>query len=413
MRAVTAKVRLHEIPVAERVVHTSEEAKPARPVPGSVGELVTGGGGELRVVRDGETVLSYRVGTPLAGHQIHTEHELEVVTVVLTKGEVVGRVGIDGVVVIVARVIPDIVGFLADVGIEVPVDREGVGRHSSGLDNLTLFVDIDLTAVLHPGCRGVPVLSGLEIDHGIVPVGHLPVIGVVKLEVPVLGEIDGHTEIHVEVLVPQAVGVARHQLVRRFLQIVVPLHHSDREERTPAVEIKPRVSRGRTHSRIPLVTVRIDGAGAKSEILVDLAGESEGSVVPLEIIHLGRLCHAALVKIAKTDVERRIVLRAGHGEVVGHGRSPLAYHRPDAVIETVAVLVGSIVVPVATVKDRIVPGNRVAIFLLPLAGLLKAVLVDSPETSGRHRRLSVQLGVVGIFKSLDPADVDFLGRVLP
>ena len=129
----------------------------------------------------------------------------------------VGRVGIDGVVVIVARVIPDIVGLLADVGIEVPVDREGVGRHSSGLDNLTLLVDIDLTAVLHPGCRGVPVLSGLEIDHGIVPVGHLPVIGVVKLEVPVLGEIDGHTEIHVEVLVPQAVGVARHQLVRRFL----------------------------------------------------------------------------------------------------------------------------------------------------------------------------------------------------
>ena len=65
--------------------------------------------------------------------------------------------------------VPDIVRLFRDVGIEVPVHREGVA-YAAGIHGLPLLGDIDLVPAFYPGDGAVPVLSRMEVDDGIVPV---------------------------------------------------------------------------------------------------------------------------------------------------------------------------------------------------------------------------------------------------
>ena len=149
--------------------------------------------------------------------------------------QAISSVCIDGALVILIGIIAH---TCCRIIAEIRLVGEAIGRHSRAIGNdVAVFIHIHLVAVLvDPELGSIPFLTAGILNYGVVAVCCLVSVGIIKLCIPVLCDVERGTKVHIEVLILQVIRVALCNFGYRFAQIVSMLVlYTFRHQAAPAI----------------------------------------------------------------------------------------------------------------------------------------------------------------------------------
>src|SRR3712207_6571884 len=107
-----------------------------------------------------------------------------------TQPQLISRINVEGITINVATVVSYLAGRIVR---EVFSIRESVSRHASRVGRLPILVHEYLRPrLVEPYLRAIPCLPGLILNDRRIALTRLTVIGIIGLQVPVLGEVQRH-----------------------------------------------------------------------------------------------------------------------------------------------------------------------------------------------------------------------------